>query len=267
LPKSDIRNGVYKLMLNSVFGKSGDNKSFLFDIQFLLSITLNGQLLLCMLLDKLIKLNTVKVIQANTDGITVMLHKDYINDMLQICKDWENITKLELEYAQYKKMIIKDVNNYISQYDNDKLKHKGMFEIDKDFYKDNSFKIIAIALEKYFIDNIPIETTIKNHENIYDFCGRVRAKQNSYYILHYVKNRKPIDEVQPKNVRYYISNNGGRLLKYYNDGRKSDVHVDYKVTVFNKYSNEKNYNINYDFYVRECNKVIDQIIPRQLSLF
>lgn len=255
-------------MLNGSFGKSGDENSFLYDPQFLLSITVNGQLLLAMLIDKFIKIPTVKILQSNTDGVSVMLNKIYEDTLLDICKQWEKLTNLKLEYAYYKQMIINDVNNYLSEYDNGKLKHKGLFEIDKEFHKDNSFRIIPIALENFFIKDIPIEQTIKNHTDIYDFCGRVKAKQNSYYILHYVENRKRVDEKQQKNIRYYISTNGGRLLKYYNDGRKSDVHVKYKVTVFNKYIEKNDYKINYDYYIRECKKVMDNILPiAQLSLF
>lgn len=248
--------------------KSGDAHSFLYDNQFLLSITVNGQLMLAMLIDKFIKIPNIKILQTNTDGISVMISKIYENDLLLICKEWEQLTKLQLEYAYYKKMVIKDVNNYLAVYTNNKVKYKGLFEIEKDYHKDNSFKIIPIALSNYFVNSIPIETTINNHTNIYDFCGRVKAKAGMHYKLHYVKDKKYIEEKQQKNIRYYISNDGGRLLKYYSDGRTSDVHVRSKVTIANKIEKDKKYNnINHNFYIKECYKIIDQIIPLQQKLF
>jgi hypothetical protein len=171
-------------------------------------------------------------------------------------------------------MWIRDINNYGSLETNGKIKNKGCFEVNKvigsepAYHKNNSFKVVPIALQEYFINNIPIETTINNHNNIYDFCGRVKAKAGMHYILHYVKDKKHVEEKQQKNTRYYVSTNGGRLLKYYSDGRTSDIHVNYKVSVANKIDNNKTYdNINHSFYIRECYKVIDQIIPRQTELF
>ena len=53
-------------------------------------------------------------------------------------------------------------------------------EIDKDYHKDNSFKIIPIALSDYFTKGVSIEETICNHTNIYDFCGRQKFKGQDY---------------------------------------------------------------------------------------
>ena len=66
------------------------------------------------------------------------------------------------------------------------MKLKGCFEIDKEFHKDPSMKIVPIALYEYFINGISIEQTIKNHKNIYDFCLRLKINRNSsayYYII------------------------------------------------------------------------------------
>ena len=37
--------------------------------------------------------------------------------------------------------------------------------------------------------------------------------------------------------------------------------------IFNKYFESDNYNINYNFYIRECNKILDVIENKQLMLF
>ena len=183
-----------------------------------------------------------------------------------ICKEWEKITKFTLEYNEYNKISIADVNNYSCIDTNSKIKNKGRFEINKlvgsepAYHKDNSFKIIPIALENYIYRNIPIDDTIRNHTNIYDFCGRVKSKYDSWYEMSNIK--------QQKNVRYYVSKDGGKLLKKYKDGRTAEVHVDYRSTVANKIYDDKNYDdINYTFYVKECYKIIDTILPKQLNLF
>ncbi len=73
-----------------------------------MQITINGQLLILMLAEKLSALGC-QIIQANTDGITILYKKDLYDNIDSICKDWQTLTKLELEYAKYRKMVIRDV--------------------------------------------------------------------------------------------------------------------------------------------------------------
>ena len=111
------------------------------------------------------------------DGISIIIDKD----QLELCRNINNhlnkITGLEIEEVFYDKMIVRDVNNYISVYSGTtKTKLKGCFEIYKELHKDQSSTIVPIALKAYFIDNIPIEQTIKNHKDIFDFCIRLKLK-------------------------------------------------------------------------------------------
>ena len=72
--------------------------------------TVNGQLLLCMLSERFMEeIPDCKMIQINTDGMTVKIHKQFREQLFSICKRWENLTGLELESVMYSKMIIKDV--------------------------------------------------------------------------------------------------------------------------------------------------------------
>jgi hypothetical protein len=228
--------------------------------------TISGQLVLSMLCEKLADIPDSLMILTNTDGAEILIPRIYENLYYDICKQWENETKLILEFVDYKKMWIRDINNYGAMDINGKIKNKGCFEVNKmigsepAYHKDNSFKIVPIALQEFFVNNIDVETTIKNHKNIYDFCGRVKSKHDSWYEMSNVK--------QQKNVRYYVSKDGGKLLKKYKDGRTSEVHVDYRSTVANKIYDDKSYDdINYIFYVKECYKIIDTILPKQLNLF
>ena len=67
-------------------------------------------------------------------------------------------------------MAIVDVSTYIAVYEDGSIKHKSDFEIDKELHKNPSMRIVPIALEKYFVEGIPVEETIKNHKDIFDFC-------------------------------------------------------------------------------------------------
>ena len=80
-------------------------------------ICINGQLLIAMLCERLSFIDSVTIIQANTDGVTIKVKKSKRNEVEDTCKRWEKLTSLELEYAEYKKMVINNVNNYMAQYD------------------------------------------------------------------------------------------------------------------------------------------------------
>jgi hypothetical protein len=264
-----------KLSANSVYGKSNDINSFLYDPEYTMATTVNGQLLLSMLAEMLVdNVHDITVLQVNTDGITVKIPRDELDMYYVMCREWEEQTNLTLEYVEYDKMVIRDVNNYLSVKTDGKVKYKGCFEINKDYHKDNSFKVIQIALSDYFTKGISVEQTITTHSNIYDFCGRQKFTKDSYGMTHelsYDNTGNPIELTikQQKNVRYYISNKGCIFYKYYNKGTNEIIHKGYQVTIFNVYTDKPfdKYDINYKFYIKEANKIIDSIEDKQLELF
>lgn len=270
---------AYKLSLNGAYGKSSDENSFLYDPKFTMQITLNGQLFMSMLIEELgMQIPEIKFILVNTDGFEVIIPKNKEVKYLEICKQWEEYTRLILEFTEYDKIVLADVNNYSAKYSNGKFKYKGKFEIDKvvgneiAYHKDNSFKIIPIALSEYFFNGISVETTIKSHQNIYDYCGRQKFKSDSYGEIHFIDETSgiPVKNVQKqqKNVRYYISNKGSTFIKRYNKGGSEFINKGFQVTIFNKYVEKsfEEYDINYQYYIRECNKIIEQLENNQLAL-
>ena len=176
---------------------SNDDYSYLKDRQFTLAICINGQLSLTMLFEKLLlNIPNSKLLVVNTDGFEMLIPREYEETYYNICKWWEEITQLELEFADYKKIIARDVNSYLAIYTNGKTKCKGAFEFENiPLHKDKSHNIIPLAIYNYFVKGISIEDTIYNHRNIFDFCAGVKAKKSdkkgySYYELHYLENGK-----------------------------------------------------------------------------
>jgi len=296
-PKSDPRNAACKLMLNGAFGKMNDVYSFLYDPKCLLSITLNGQLLLAMLMEKInSNVSDIEFLQSNTDGFTFLIDRDKVEYMKKIVTAWEKKTELVMEYAIYDKMIIRDVNNYMSVTDTGYIKYKGCFEMDRDYNKNHSKRIVPIALANYFINNVDPEFTLYNHltkfksdivksdyefcknYGIHDFCLAVKMTGQNKLVRRIVKDYQPEDHKLGKVTRYYISNDGNMLVKklpplpdktptmqinIFNEvdmgDRESSIEAGYDSTVFNKYYDSDNYNINYDYYLREINKIINVI--------
>lgn len=263
----------FKLAANGSYGKSNSDDSYLYDPLYAMKTTVSGQILISMWIERLVKASpSCQILQINTDGVSLkVLRSDY-----QKCIDTtEKLmfeTRMSYEQFEYSKMVIQDVNNYASQYVDGGFKFKGLFEIDKEFHKDPSMRIVPIALKEYFFNNVPIMDTLTNHSNIYDFCLRLKVNKGWDAIYKYVDAEAQTVKTKKlsKNTRYFISNKGFPLFKSnYEDGRLSGVNVGYVTTIFNDYYElpMKEYDINYKFYLMECRKIINSIENKQLTLF
>lgn len=287
IPKSDPRNYILKILLNSTYGLTNDEYSFLRDRAVTLSICINGQLLLTKLLEMLAEKIPLELIMMNTDGFEISIPRAYEEVYHSVCKEWELLTKLELEFVDYQKMIISDVNNYIAIYTNGKTKTKGKYEFkDIPLHKNKSHCIIPYAVYNHWVHNIDVEETIKKHRNIFDFCAGVKAKKSvergqSSYELHAIAIQDLKITKLSKTVRYYIcnKNHDGYLMKRYSIGsleqveapaRKGKIFKAWTVKYFNKYFQPKDfsdYNIDYQYYIMKANEWIAEFDEKQLSLF
>lgn len=262
-----------KLALNSAFGKSNDVYSFLYDPAFTMKITVNGQLLLAMLTEKLI-LSNIEILQVNTDGIMIRCKKTDESKVKQLCAEWEALTKLSLDYDYFEKVVMRDVNNYIAVYVGDspikKTKQKGVFLIERELHKDHSMKIVRKAILDYFVYNIPVEQTIRNHTDIYDFCIRHKSVGDWQAEGHSLVDWEEKIDTLNKNVRFFISISGSSLYKKNkDDGRQIGIQVGKTVTLFNKYFEKpmNEYKIDYAYYIKEAYDVIFSVDDGQLNLF
>lgn len=259
-----------KITINSVFGKTGNENHWLYDPLVTLRTTINGQLFMLMLIERL-TLGGFKVISANTDGIITIVPKDKRESYDEICRKWCEETMFELEFTEYKRYIRKDVNNYIAIHKSGKIKTKGDFTLTLDLEKGVDKPIVSKALYDYFVYGIKPEDTIDNCRDILQFCTakKIDAKFNNYifYIDNYELKSKQLQDT----VRFYVSKSGDQLYKVdKKTGDKINYCVGFNVTVLNDLvTNTKfeDYNVNLNYYIAECYKVINQIEDKQLKLF
>lgn len=258
-----------KIVANSgLFGKFGFD-GWLLDKQCVYQVTVNGQLMLIMLAEAF-ESNNIRPVSANTDGITSLVHLDNLNTYQDICTDWESKMKMTLEFANYAKYARTSVNDYIAVYDKwliskddvHDVKRKGDFVTDIAVNKGYSHPIVPIAIDKYFLHNIPVRQTIENHNNIYDFCMSVKTGDSYDKEFIQVINGEIVTNQLQKNVRYYVSKSGGGLTKKHKyTGQVSTMAKSTNIIPFNNYyevDSFKDYDIDYDYYIRKAWEIINK---------
>lgn len=198
--KGTPENAAMKLALNGVYGDSNSKFSPFYDPLYTMSITINGQLLLCLLAETLIRVPELTMIQINTDGLTIRYPRKDQASVHAICKWWEGCTHLELESAEYKRMFIRDVNNYIAVGVDGKVKRKGAYEYERGHHQNHSALVVPKATEIALLHSVPVEDAVYAHTDLMDYCLKVKAP-----VLE-------LDGVgQQRTCRYYVSKTGGTL--------------------------------------------------------
>lgn len=333
-----IKDSTLKLALNGLSGNLQNEHNFCYSPFAVMQIRINGQLLLLMLAEKLVELGC-RIVQANTDGLFVLLKKSIYDKVNIVCREWEQLTKLTLEEDRFEAMYQYAINDYIAvkegyakkkhefrdftavmdpktgdhikygatnakgeTYRNmdeirkDYIKTKGMFITEVLLGKGLSPKIIPEAIIKYFVDGIPVEDTVKGCTDIKKFL--MSEKTGKQWHVEYMNQ-----EIQRTN-RFYASTDGAYLWKWkgigehyaWNPSELSDMAYwsliqegkdpynpplvpDTKqyqnmltasgVTLLNMFDDKpiEDRKINYRYYLRKCYKIIEDLKPRQLSLF
>lgn len=277
-----VKNETLKLALNGLSGNLQNEHNFCYSPFAVMQIRVNGQLLLLMLAEKLVEIGC-KIIQANTDGLFLICKKNKYEEYQKVCKEWEKLTKLELEEDRFEAMYQYAINDYIAvkegyhkTKDKKLIKTKGMFITEVLLGKGLSPKIIPEAIINYFVDNIPVEETIKNCRDIRKFLKA--EKTGKQWTVEYN------DKIQQRINRFYVSNNGYYLWKFKTDSGVKEYQnmlKGYAVTLHNTFYSDEDlqwkyaqgetfesiYDINYNYYISQCKKIINEIKPKQLNLF
>lgn len=275
--KGTPENAALKLALNGVYGDSNNLFSPFYDPQYTMTITLNGQLLLCMLSEWLMELDGLEMIQANTDGVTVRIPRTLEDQVKQVCEAWEDETKLNLEYANYSRMFVRDVNNYIGEYEDGKLKNKGAYchttpledpdGYDLGWHQDHSALVVQKAVEAHLVRGEDVGEFIKAHlaDHPFDFYLRAKVPRTSRLFLRSVGYEATGEQERIQNTsRCFISNSNKYLMKIMpplpknpDKYRSISVYKGWNVTVHNEAATIED--VNFDYYEKEAMKLINPL--------
>lgn len=266
-----LKNLTLKLSINGLSGNLQSEFSWCYSPKTVMRIRINGQLLLLMLAEKLISIGC-QIIQANTDGLFVLRKKKDEQKFKDVCKWWENLTRLELEEDRFERFYQFAINDYlgvIEGYKDSKnpklLKKKGLFIDNVTLGKGMQPMIIPKAINANLADNIPVEETIRNCKDINEFI--TYQKVDKKFAVQYMN--KFITHIN----RYYVSTNGGYLYKCEVEGNKivkfANMLTASGVTLCNDITAIKEFpkNINYKYYIKEANKILAKLKIQEQGLF
>jgi hypothetical protein len=209
-----------KICINGTFGKTGSPYSVLYAPEMMIQITVTGQLALLMLIEKL-ELEGISVVSANTDGILVHCRVDQEPRYRVIIEMWEYLTGFITEETEYDAIYSRDVNAYIAIKKGSKeIKGKNVYydpwrgKTARDgywrFQKNPSTQICIEACERFIIDQIPIEQTIKECRDITKFVAVMNVKGGAHKDGNYLG----------KVVRWYYAKNTFGTINYITSGNK-----------------------------------------------
>ena len=180
------------------------------------------------------------MVSSNTDACQFEVDDTYIDKVQEVIDNWQKRYRLELERDDVLKIVMKDINNYCEILQTNKGKQvnfkggcfagcpdikiheDGRLEtIYKDSYKANSMVIVAEAILKYLLFNIPIEKTINNCNDIFKFM-QISHLGSTYEKCVQESSNGDI-ELQRNNRIYAGLKPSGAIIKVKSNGRRDSL--------------------------------------------
>ncbi|MCK5126795.1 MAG: hypothetical protein KAR42_11115 [candidate division Zixibacteria bacterium] len=206
-------NKMLKLALNGVYGDSNNIHSPFYDPKFTMSITINGQLLLCLLAEQLLEIPELEMVFVNTDGLCCRLPCEHEQRLYDVCRDSDKQTGLTLEFQKYKMLAMRDVNNYIGVTMGGSIKRRGAYEYVAQWHQDPSALVVGKTAEAFLVHGTPIEEFIRDHNDPFDFMCRAKVPRASHLVMRWTMGDDHVDMPLANIVRYFVSVDGGALVK------------------------------------------------------
>lgn len=253
-----------KIVINAIYGKLGSDTYYLYDRLAQMQVTINGQLMVLMLVEEL-ELNGIHCVSANTDGIIVKCPRDKIELCNAIERNWCETNKLTIDSEYYDLFVTRDINNYVDRQEDGKLEYKGALDSKqylKDLKKGYDMPIVAKAACDYFLNGTPVMETLRNHKDILDFCKTQNVGKQFEVVYQKVEHGKVIDVHSQRHVRFYVSTKGVVIMKENVHDKKRSVLASGKPVIILNKLDDKDIalrNIDYKYYYEEAYKIINPI--------
>lgn len=204
---------AFKIIINAVFGLSGDPTSKLYDPRNKISVCVTGQLLILDYVEHLEKIPSVEFYQINTDGVffTYDDTDETFQKIDEATREWEKRTGMGMEFEDYNAIYQRDVNNYVAVTADGKAHRKGeLFKSTNDL--NNNFPIVQEAVYQKIVNNVPIHKTISECNELWKFQKIVKLSHHYRWVTTKVKKiyGKTIGDedgrINAKTFRVFASN-------------------------------------------------------------
>lgn len=261
---AQLLNESYKLALNGSIGMLKMEYSPLFYPVGNRVITINGQLYLLMIAEQCL-LEGFKVDELNTDGINVILPENKLQTYIDIIDYYSKLLNLNFERERYLYLVRNGVNSYFAKKDNGEFKRKGIYVIpDFKSYHSNNSLVIPNSIIEFYDKGINPKDYICNQTNIFDFCMSQKVDRKFDVFWN--------NEKQQRLNRYYASKKGAYLYKKEKNNLKAKPqHLlkDAGVMLYNNHIEQEfmRYNVDFQYYINQANKMIADISYREPVLF
>lgn len=221
--KDKVKDQGYKIALNGgFFGKTGSPYSVLFAPHLMIAVTLTGQLTLLMLIERAEAIG-VPIVSGNTDGVLFHCPVEKYDALMEICKQWEAETSFELEFASYRSIHNRSVNDYIAVKEDGSLKRKGkLMNTRKEGMREQlmhnpGMDICADAVCEFLLTGAPIEETIRNATDFRDFLTVVNVKGGAIWGDMEIPSKKKNEEQDDYTARFGLNDFEylGKVVRYY----------------------------------------------------
>lgn len=171
----------YKTTCNSIYGISGADFMPTYDPLHRNLVCVFGQLLLLDLIEKVEDIS--ETVQFNTDGILSIVKRKDLEEFKSRVHAWENRTYLKMSFTECKRVIESNVNLYILEQNNGKVKYVGG-RVKKRDVLDNDMPIIRDALVNYLMYGIKPEETIYGCDDFMKFQNILLRGNTFSYTEH-----------------------------------------------------------------------------------
>lgn len=253
-----------KIVINAIYGKFGFDSFFLYDRFAQMQVTINGQLMVMMVVEDL-ELAGIHVVSANTDGIIVKVPTNKEAEFKAITDAWCNFNKLGADSEDYKLFVTMNINNYFDIQTNGDIEYKGSLDPKqylKDLKKGYDMPIVATAVFEYFAHGVSVMETLRNHKDILDFCKTQNVGKQFDVVYDKVVDGKRIEIESQTHVRFYVSTKGVVIMKKHKvTGKRSVLASGNPVIILNLLDDKdiSERDINYAYYYQEAYKIINPI--------
>lgn len=225
---------------------------------------------------------TVEICELNTDAVMFMVDEEYVEQTTKVLDDWQKLTGLELEEDNIKKIIMRDVNNYVEivevKDNNYEVHYKGgcfrgkhkfkwnkekkMFEYSfEDDLENNSLTIVSEAMLKNLLFNIPVEETINKCDDVFRF--QMITHLGGTYEKCVQESPNGDIELQRNNRIYAGLQSSGRIIKIKPDGRRDQLPNCPKNPIVDNDNKVTIEMINKKWYIKYAKQQISEFVGRK----